>query len=279
MTGDEQMFEVPGSRLRELTEAAAAAAAVSRERAGLYLDLLKRTLTGMVWQDPPIRSAWWPTSTYQEDQRIIGIDWPQHAPCMIGPIRLSNVQDCVETILADGVPGDLAECGVFRGGTTIFMRALLKVAGVSDRNVWVMDSFAGLPPEQAQSEGFTGPEQARLAVPFEEVAGNFTAYGLLDEQVRFLPGWFSESLPTAPVKELALLRMDADLYSSTIDILTHLYPKVVPGGFVIVDDWTLPARQATEEYRAEHGIDDPILPVEGALFNGGPLSVFWRKTG
>lgn len=275
MTGDEQMFEVSGPRLREL----AASVVAAGDRAGLYLDLLKRTLTGMVWQDPPITSPWWPTSTYQEDQRIIGIDWPQHAPCMIGPIRLSNVQDCVETILTDGVPGDLAECGVWRGGTCMFMRALLKVYGVTGRDVWVMDSFAGLPPDGMLREGFTGPEQHRLAVPLEEVRANFARFGLLDDRVRFWPGWFSESLPAAPVGELALLRMDADLRSSTLDILTNLYPKVVPGGFVIVDDWTLPARQATEEYRAEHGIDDPILPVEGALFNGGPLSVFWRKTG
>ena len=273
------MFEVPGSRLRELTDAAAVAIDMARESTGLYLDLLKATLTGMIYQDPAIPATWGEfvvPDTYQEDLRVIGIDWPQHAPCMIGPVRLGNVQSCVETILADGIPGDLAEAGTWRGGTVIWMRALLKVAGVTDRNVWAMDSFAGLPGD-GRAEGFTGP-QHRLAVPFEEVAANFARYGLLDGQVRFWPGWFHESLPHVPVKELAVLRMDADLASSTTDILVNLYPKVSPGGFIIVDDWTMPARQATEKYRAEHGITDPIQPVVESAEFGGPLAVFWRKT-
>lgn len=110
-----------------------------------------------------------------------------------------------------------------------------------------------------------------LGVSRDQVEENFRRYGLLDSQVRFLEGWFSETLPTAPIRALAVLRLDGDLYKSTMDVLTHLYPKVTPGGYVIIDDFDIAAcRQAVKDYRAAHEIDDEICPIDD---NG----VFWRK--
>ena len=241
--------------------------------AELYLDLLKRTLTGMVYEDPPVPGCHWvPHAEYREETRVAGHDWPQHAPCMIGTQRLDNVRDCVEQVLADGIPGDLAEAGVWRGGTTIWMRALLAVTGVKDRDVWVIDSFAGFPPDAAAREGWDTPlQRAYMPVPLEQARRNFALYGMLDDQVRFLPGFFQDSLPDAPVSQLAVLRLDGDLYKSQTDALTYLYPKLSPGGFVIIDDTHLPeCSRAVRDYRQAHGISEPMLAA-------GQYAGFWRK--
>jgi O-methyltransferase len=198
---------------------------------------------------------------------------------MIGLKRLDNLQTCVERVLHEGVPGDLIETGVWRGGATIFMRAILTAYGVKDRQVWVADSFEGLPlpdPEKyPEDEGdeFHTPELEILAVPLEEVRDNFRGYGLLDEQVRFLRGWFRDTLPEAPIKSLAVLRLDGDMYESTMDALVNLYPKLSPGGYCIVDDYGAieACRQAVHDYRDAHDIGEEIIPIDWS-------GIFWRRS-
>jgi O-methyltransferase len=195
---------------------------------------------------------------------------------MIGRTRLDNVEQCLRTILGDGVPGDAIECGVWRGGTCVFMRAVFAAFGVHDRTVWVADSFAGLPkPTRAEDSGCDLSADAfpMLAIDEDTVRETFERYGLLDGQVRFLKGWFRDSLPAAPIERLALLRLDGDLYESTLDSLHSLYHKVAPGGFVIVDDYgALPqCQQAVSEFRAGHEIDEPLLTIDWT-------GVFWRKS-
>ena len=246
--------------------------------ADLYLDLLKRTLSGAVYEDPHILTDWDQDPAYDLNKRVNGLDWPQHAPTMIGLSRLDHLQQCAETVLAEGVPGDFIETGVWRGGACILMRGILKACGVIDRAVWVADSFQGLPEHAFTVEGY-GHDQAHLAVTLEQVRHNFDLYGLLDDQVRFLPGWFADTLPAADIGQVAILRLDGDLYPSTMDALDCLYPKLSPGGFVIVDDWILPyCRKAVEDYRDKHGITAPIVPVPGSKRGElHDIAVFWRK--
>ena len=169
-----------------------------------------------------------------------------------------------------GSPGTWPKRGV-AGRHVIFMRALLKVAGVTGRNVWAIDSFAGLPAETLTSEGWNAPGMEALAVPLGEVKHNFALYGMLDDQVRFLPGWFADTLPGAPVRNLAVLRLDGDLYESQLDVLTYLYPKLSPGGFVIIDDPHLDGcARAIREYREEHQITEPV-------HDAGKYAIWWRK--
>ncbi len=209
---------------------------------------------------------------------------PPSAETMVGRPRLDNVEQLVRQVVADDVPGDLVETGVWRGGTVIFMRALLAVLGVDDRTVWVCDSFQGLPdpdPEAYPADAsMVVPDadlkallDAGLAVSVEEVQANFARYGLLDDQVRFVEGWFSDTLPTVPIERIAVLRLDGDLYESTMDALVHLAPKVSSGGFVIVDDYgSIEAcRRAVHDYRDAHGIDAPIHEVDwtGAYWQVG----------
>jgi hypothetical protein len=194
---------------------------------------------------------------------------------MISPARLANVRWCMTDVVDRGVPGDVIETGVWRGGTTIMMRAVLRALGDTERTVWVADSFQGLPKPDAKrwpaDEGLDFSGYSQLAVSSAEVRGNFERYGLLDDQVRFLEGWFEDTLPTAPIAQLAVLRLDGDLYGSTIVALESLYPKVSPGGYVIVDDYgeVRACRQAVEDYRASNGITQEIRTIDAT-------GVFWQ---
>ena len=109
-----------------------------------------------------------------------------------------------------------------------------------------------------------------LAVSLDEVKRNFDAYRMLDDQVRFIKGWFKDTLPTAPIAKLAILRLDGDMYESTMNALASLYSKISPGGFVIVDDYMLPScRQAIHDFRNQYKINEPLERID-------PSSIFWR---
>ncbi|MGD9951836.1 MAG: TylF/MycF family methyltransferase [Burkholderiales bacterium] len=241
----------------------------------LYLDLLKRCLANTIYQDHGVFQG----SDRPFDIRVRGQgqDWPAVAHTMIGIKRLDALHFCMEDVLNRGVPGDFIETGVWRGGAVIFMRGLLMARGVADRVVWAADSFAGLPPPDAdkypQDAQSTFHHYAQLAVSLEQVQENFRRYGLLDDQVKFLKGWFRDTLPTAPIERLAVMRLDGDMYESTMDALTHLYPRLSRGGYAIIDDYgDVPAcRQAVSDYRASCGIDDVIVPID-------ETGVFWQKS-
>ena len=263
-----------------------------------YLELIKRCLTRFGFDDnltevapvPQLRKRVWERLQpvlqrhdwvvlrrvpFRPDLRQEGLDRPRTAETMIGLRRLDNIQYCIETAVAQGVPGDLIECGVWRGGAAIFMRAVLAALGDTERIVWVADSFQGLPKPNPNNEADRGDKhwtQTGLAVSVEEVKRNFSRYGLLDQQVRFLPGWFSDTLSGAPIERLAVLRADGDMYGSTMDVLNALYPKVVVGGFVIIDDYgAVPGcKAAVDDYRSEHGITEPIERIDWT-------GVFWQR--
>jgi O-methyltransferase len=208
--------------------------------------------------------------------RLRGGDWPFAAHTMVGIHRLDNLQACMEDVLKNEVPGDFIETGVWRGGCCIFMRALLKAFQETDRKVWVADSFQGLPPPDYQKHPREGSNKffqyKQLAVGLEEVRDNFRRYGLLDDQVCFLRGWFEQTLPTAPIEQLAILRLDGDMYGSTITALTHLYPKVSVGGYVIIDDYSIPeCNRAVQDYRQAHRITDPL----NLTFD--EMGAYWRR--
>ena len=272
---------------------------------GLYLDLMKRCLTRSSFQEPfreiIYRRGSLPRllmTPFQEilrlkgytlcakndvsaDVRAAGEDWPADAETMIGLQRLENIQTCVADAIARGVAGDLIETGVWRGGACIFMRAILKAYGETGRTVWVADSFEGVPkPNPGQYPADAAEERAaafykfdQLAVSEQQVRENFARYGLLDAQVRFLKGWFRDTMPTIPgTQRFAVIRLDGDLYESTWDALTGLYPKLSPGGYCLIDDYGgIPAcRHAVEDYRTREGIHEPIQSVDRS-------GIFWQK--
>ena len=268
------------------------------EARALYIQLLKDCLTFSLWDGADGSIQWNKPTLVQravgkaakvikgdyakaphptaQELRKEGRDWPVLAHTMIGVKRIDNLQFCVENVIKNNVPGDLIETGVWRGGATIFMRGILKAYGVTDRRVWVADSFEGLPePDEKKYAADRGDKHhtlSFLAVSMEQVKENFARYGLLDEQVCFLKGWFKDTLQNAPLKRLAVARLDGDMYQSTMDALTSLYPRLSPGGYLIVDDYgVVPAcRTAVDDYRNANNIREPIQDIDG-------WGVFWQR--
>lgn len=266
----------------------------------LYLDLLKKCLTRYLFLErwrlvqPPRRTlshlvhnavekllalggyALVRRVSIEPEVRAQARDWPPEAETMIGLAGLDNLQHCVTEVIRNKVPGDLIETGVWRGGACIFMRGILKAYGETDRVVWVADSFSGIPlpnpalyPRDAGDRLWRWPE---LAVPVEEVRRNFARYDLLDDQVRFLVGRFSDTLASAPIERLAVLRLDGDLYESTMDALVALYDKVSMGGYVIVDDYHAmqSCEAAVDDFRRERGITEPWEEA-------GCCGIYWQR--
>jgi len=195
---------------------------------------------------------------------------------MVGLARLDSLQACTTDVLKEGVPGDFVETGVWRGGSSIFMRGVLAAYGDVSRRVWVADSFCGLPSPNAAlyptDAGIDLSGTSALSIGLPTVKHNFEKYGLLDSQVEFLVGWFKDTLPSAPIEQLSVIRLDGDLYESTMDALTALYPKLSIGGYLIVDDFGCmdTCRRAVTDYRAAHDITEKIESIDWT-------GVFWRR--
>lgn len=210
-----------------------------------------------------------------KNKRINGLDWPASAKTMIGYKRLSNIEDCIRTLKEDEIEGDLIETGVWRGGAAIFMKAVLNELNITDKKVWLADSFQGLPEPKkkyAADQVSNLHKQKILTVSKKEVEDNFRLYDLLDDKVKFIEGWFDETLANVPIERLSLLRLDGDLYESTIIALENLYPKLSIGGFIIIDDFNAFqfCKKAVLDYRLAHEIEEEIITIDKE-------AVFWRK--
>ncbi|MEU6078420.1 TylF/MycF/NovP-related O-methyltransferase [Micromonospora sp. NPDC047074] len=283
-----------------MSDTVAVVPTTSTDPRAMYCDLLKQALTRYVFQETWMPYHPRPKSLhgrvyhryrhllqrrglelvlrfpFDAQARANGRDWPPEADTMIGLRRLDNLEKCIADVLADDVPGDLIETGVWRGGAVIFMRGMLRAYGDDERSVWVADSFRGLPkPAPTRTEDVEDAlwNQPFLAVPLDQVKANFRRYGLLDDRVNFLPGWFEETLPQAPVERLSLMRLDGDMYDSTMVALRSLYPKLSVGGYVIVDDYhaVRGCKQAVDDFRAEYGIVDELHRVDWTCR-------YWRRS-
>lgn len=209
--------------------------------------------------------------------RARGSDWPFSGLTMVGLKRLDDLQACVESVVADGVAGDVIEAGAWRGGASILARATLDSLGADERTVWVADSFQGLP---APDPG-AFPEDRELdlsqvdflAVAAEEVRGHFARFGC-EQGVELVEGFFDETLPGLRDHRWSVIRLDGDTYEATWVGLESLYPGLSAGGYLIVDDYGLidECQAAVDDYRREHGLTEPIETID---WNG----VRWRREG
>ena len=276
----------------------------------LYLELLKKTLSDYLNVDNPYANGvppqfWWKKNGFKnqrnkwlvkllrrskiivlrddglsakerQEKREKGLDWPlMQAQTMIGIKRLNNIHELLEDLIDRGIEGDVIETGVWRGGASIFMRAVLKANVITDKKVGVCDSFEGLPlPEADKYPADKGDAHHTFnfcAISKETVAANFEKYGLLDDQVCFVKGYFEDTLAHIPAEKFCLLRLDGDMYSSTIVALEELYPKLSSGGYIIIDDFNLgPCAEAVNDYRKTNDITAPITDVDGS-------GAYWRK--
>ena len=200
--------------------------------------------------------------------RAAGMDWPLHGLTMVGLRRLDDLQDCVESIVRDHVPGDLIEAGCWRGGASLLMRATLDSLGANERTVFVSDSFEGFPQADGDlaaaydlSVDLAGVDF--LAVPLEEVQATFARFGY-QSGVAFVPGFFQDTLPSLAQRQWSLIRLDGDTYDSVMVALRSLYARLAVGGYLVVDDYLSldQCREAVEDFRREHGIREPVEEID-----------------
>jgi hypothetical protein len=236
----------------------------------MYIDLLKKCLLDDIYK---VQKNLANNALASDNDIENGKHWPERAHTMIGRKRMENIRYCLQSVLENNIEGDVIETGVWRGGACIFMKGILKAYN-SNKKVFVADSFEGLPrpdPRYPADRGDNHHTIKILAVSLEEVTQNFKRYDLLDESVIFIKGFFEHSIPKAPINKLAVLRLDGDMYSSTIQVLESLYDKVSIGGYIIVDDWCLPnCRRAVNDFRTSRKIVDEIIEIDG-------VGIFWKK--
>ena len=274
----------------------------SRDR---YLWLLKRALVNLI--NPEDEQRLWllsgtagpppepPTQEYLRDIRYLDPDGNAHlrrakrvgtiihnqpgrySHTMIGLQGLTAIERFAEALFEHDVPGDFVDAGTCRGGAAILMRALQNAFGESHHRVWVADSFSGVPASTSEVDiaaglDLTASRYPWLAASLEMVRDNFRTYDLLDDRVRFLPGLFADTLTAAPIEQIALMRLDADLYSSTFEVLSALYDRVADNGVVIVDDYggIKTCRRAVDAFREQRGITAPLQRINWT-------EVWWRK--
>ena len=250
-----------------------------------YLELLKLSLCDLAGAgtDSVYRTFGSDRSLYMRElpaeqmhYRVSGRDWPLRGLTMVGLQRLDDLQRCVESVVADRSKGDLIEVGTWRGGASILMRATLDSLGDDERIVWLADSFEGFPaadhesfPEDAEADDLSS--NGFLAAPLDQVQDYFRRFGC-ERGVEFVPGFFSETMPGLRGGRWSVVRLDGDSYESTWLALESLYPRLSAGGYLIVDDYRFVAecRRAVDEFRSEHGIDEPIEDVDWTC-------VRWRR--
>ncbi len=185
--------------------------------------------------------------------------------------QLDLLEKLMLDVVARRVAGDCIEAGAWRGGAVALMAAVMRAHGITGRRVVAADSFAGIPMNEQFRHDPVDLWPDRWAASEAEVRGTIARLGLLDDRVEFLTGNFADSLPGLAGRRLALVRLDSDAYDSVMTSLDWLYPLLMPGGVLVIDDWHLiGCRLAVDAYRARHAITDPVEVCAG---NG-----YWFKT-
>jgi O-methyltransferase len=227
---------------------------------------MEAVLVGTIYDDPPLPI--FGSHVYDAEVRNRGLDWPKSAFSMIGSARMRNLRVLTERVIKERVLGDIVETGVWRGGASIMARAVLEAYEDRSRRVIAADSFAGLPAPDSNYDADVGSnfhEYSELVVSEDEVRRNFAKFNFCDDQVIFLKGWFKDTIPVIPTDRIAILRLDGDMYESTIIPLNYLFDKLSLGGWVIVDDyWVVPAcKAAVGDFLSSRGIEPKFHEIDG----------------
>lgn len=236
-----------------------------RQHANMFFDLLHKTLLNKFYD--------YLVPVDVDGQRF---PWANGSYTGIGTSGLDNIRFCCQQVIADNIPGDFMEAGVWRGGAAIAMATIAKYYNQC-RTTWLLDSFQGMPPlntecphEVTDYSALTG-----LAVPLQAVVDAFKLFDVFDRVV-FVPGWLKDTLPGLVLSSpLAVLRLDTDYYESTLISLVTLYPAISPGGWVVVDDYDcVPgAKTAVDQYRQERNITHQMYRMN----HKHGMGVYWQK--
>ena len=179
---------------------------------------------------------------------------------------LEHLHLAISDTISRNVEGDFIETGAWKGGACILAKSIYNELDPK-RKVYVADSFEGLPAPDLQNypqdSGDTHYLDPMLSVSLEQVKENFNKFNLLDENVIFVKGWFKDTMPNLDIDKISILRLDGDMYESTIQVLESLYDKLSVGGYCIIDDYYHSrCEKAVLDFRSSRGIDSPILKVD-----------------
>jgi predicted O-methyltransferase YrrM len=199
---------------------------------------------------------------------------------MTSPERMYALYKAVEYVVRARIPGDIVECGVWRGGSAMVAALGLQQFGDTSKSVYLYDTFTGM-TEPTNEDGSLAIDKWRKLererhnewcfAPLAEVERNLAATGLPPGRIKFVEGRVEDTLPDQAPPEISLLRLDTDWYDSTYHELTSLYPRLSTGGVLILDDyghWS-GHRRAVDEFFG----DDPILL--NRIDSGGCIGVKW----
>lgn len=214
-------------------------------------------------------------------KKILGVDKLGNAVdrsrtlTLIEKSGLDNIEYLLTKVKDENIEGDFVETGVWKGGAVIYAKAVINKLELNSK-VYVCDSFKGLPPPKPEYKKDLGDSHHTvefLRVSKEKVQENFNRFGLLDDNVVFVEGWFSDTMPELKTKidKIAVLRLDGDMYESTIVVLENLYDLVSDGGYIIIDDYSLVgAREATEDFRKQRKIESQLISCNHTIY-------YWKK--
>lgn len=180
------------------------------------------------------------------------------------PERIHALIQSVKYVVEHEIPGDIVECGVWRGGSMMTVAKVLANLQCYDRHLYLYDTFAGMVPPEEVDVMYSGDRAADLLekadindrssiwcrVSLDEVKKNVYSMGYNQENIHFIKGKVEDTIPQMAPEVISILRLDTDWYRSTLHELTHLFPRLSPGGVIIIDDYGCwqGARLAADEY-------------------------------
>lgn len=214
----------------------------------------------------PVAADGFPPDFRAEEKDIIRavVPWT-----MTSPERIKALIQGVKYVSAHAIPGDIVECGVWKGGSMAAAARTLVKSQDLERDLYLFDTFEGMCAPTAQDRDFKGkpaadilretPESSCADAPLESVKKVLSETGYPKEKVHFVPGRVETTIPAGAPEVIALLRLDTDWYESTKHELTHLFPRLSRGGVLIIDDYGhwAGAQQACDEYFTQNRV--PIL--------------------
>lgn len=227
-----------------------------------------RGVLGRLGYDVVRRAPDDPASAYPPDfdEDLIALCERVRPYTLTSPERIVALRDAVRYVVRAGIPGDLVECGVWRGGSMVVVALTLLELGATDRDLHLFDTFTHMPfPGEEDVDLFGVPAadvyeaasnaEAFRYLPLDEVRSVLVGTGYPEERLHFVPGMVEDTIPGAAPERIALCRLDTDWYASTRHEMAHLFPRIVPGGVLLVDDYGhfMGAKQAVDEHLAAHG--------------------------
>ena len=186
---------------------------------------------------------------------------------MTSPEKLNALILAVRHVVKHKIPGDIVECGVWRGGSMQATARTLLEADDTSRHLYLFDTFEGMPPPTEEDRRQDGQSAAELLAANERTSGVWAVASLEDvqegmaqvaypeDQVHFVPGMVEDTVPGRAPEQISVLRLDTDWYASTKHELETLYPRLVSGGVLLIDDygWWQGSRKAVDEYLEQTG--------------------------